>query len=88
MAPISPRERYVALSCSNVGVGPGGTTSMLARVVIVDYKGETILDKYVAPTTPVSDYRTSATGITETHLLSSKFIFWNSHLLRQDSFNR
>ena len=56
------------------------------RVVIVDYKGRTVLDKYVAPTMQVrdifcpfpvvhpfqvSDYRTSTTGITAAQLTSS-----------------
>ncbi|TFK30345.1 hypothetical protein FA15DRAFT_683734 [Coprinopsis marcescibilis] len=61
-------ESFLALSCSNVGVGPGGTTAMLARVSIVDYKGSVVFDHYVVPTLPVTDYRTAVTGITETHL--------------------
>ncbi|GLB36052.1 putative EXOIII [Lyophyllum shimeji] len=68
MAPSS--DLFLAMSCSNVGVGPGGTTSMVARVVIVDYRGKVIFDKYVAPTMQVTDYRTSTTGITEAHLSS------------------
>lgn len=72
MAPAPSDEHYLAISCSNVGVGPGGTTSMLARVSIVDYRGRIIFDKYVAPTMQVTDYRTSTTGILDSHLHSSE----------------
>ncbi|KAI6047701.1 hypothetical protein EDC04DRAFT_2919286 [Pisolithus marmoratus] len=64
------RDQILALSCTNVGVGPGGTTAMLARVAIVDYKGDVILDTFVAPTMEVSDYRTTTTGIEPSQLLS------------------
>ncbi|KAF6766143.1 ribonuclease H-like domain-containing protein [Ephemerocybe angulata] len=67
MAPPST-EQFLALSCANVGVGPGGTTTMLARVSIVDYKGAVVFDKFVSPTMPVTDYRTVTTGITSAHL--------------------
>lgn len=43
---------------------------MLARVAVVDYKGEVVLDTFVAPTMEVSDYRTTTTGIEPSHLLS------------------
>ncbi|KAG2023570.1 MipD protein, variant 2 [Coprinopsis cinerea AmutBmut pab1-1] len=66
MAPPS-MEQFLALSCTNVGVGPGGTTTMLA-VSIVDYRGAVVYDHYVVPTLPVTDYRTGATGITESLL--------------------
>ncbi|KAF8739294.1 hypothetical protein AX14_010078 [Amanita brunnescens Koide BX004] len=65
-------EQFLALSCINVGVGPGGTTSMVARVALVDYQGHIVLDKFVTPTLPVTDYRSSATGITEEELASSE----------------
>ncbi|PFH50802.1 hypothetical protein AMATHDRAFT_75377 [Amanita thiersii Skay4041] len=62
---------FLALSCVTVGVGPGGTTSMVARVAVVDYRGQLVFDKFVAPTMPVTDYRTSTTGITEADLYSN-----------------
>ncbi|KAJ8501630.1 hypothetical protein ONZ45_g12077 [Pleurotus djamor] len=89
-------ENIVAISCINVGVGPGGTTPTLAlvttsavstrrlliisllavllisRCAAVDYKGNVILDTYVAPTMQVSDYRTATTGIEAHHLQSEK----------------
>ncbi|KAF8078724.1 hypothetical protein FPV67DRAFT_74741 [Lyophyllum atratum] len=79
MAPSS--DHFLAMSCSNVGVGPGGTTSMLARVVVVDYRGKVILDKYVSPTMQVTDYRTSTTGMTEAHLTSGDI--WSFHAVQQ-----
>lgn len=87
--PIPSNDQIIALSCSNVGVGPGGTTAMLAyvslsfcllrchltclissRVSIVNFRGNVILDTFVAPTMQVSDYRTSTTGIEACHLLA------------------
>ncbi|VDB86484.1 unnamed protein product [Peniophora sp. CBMAI 1063] len=61
-------EHVVSLSCINVGVGPGGTTDMLARVAITDFRGQTLIDYYVLPTMQVSDYRTATTGIQPQHL--------------------
>ncbi|KAF9244623.1 ribonuclease H-like domain-containing protein [Melanogaster broomeanus] len=69
--PIPSNDQILALSCSNVGVGPGGTTAMLARVSIVDFKGNVILDTFVAPTMQVTDFRTATTGIEASHLLAS-----------------
>ena len=42
------------------------------RVVIVDYWGFTVLDKFVKPTLPVSEYRTNATGIVPEDLEAGK----------------
>ncbi|KAL4069675.1 hypothetical protein V8B97DRAFT_613109 [Scleroderma yunnanense] len=70
--PTAPaRDQILSLSCTNVGVGPGGTTSMLARVAVVDYKGNIVLDTFVSPTMEVGDYRTTTTGIEPAHLLSA-----------------
>ncbi|KAK7468815.1 hypothetical protein VKT23_003315 [Stygiomarasmius scandens] len=41
---------------------------MLARIAIVDFRGQTILDTYVQPTMKVTDYRTAQTGIEPQHL--------------------
>ncbi|PPQ62773.1 hypothetical protein CVT24_000467 [Panaeolus cyanescens] len=83
MAP--PMERFVALSCINVGVGPGGTTNLLARVALVDYRGDVIFEKYVKPTSPVTDFRTAATGITP-ELLSSADA-WTFDMIQQHVAN-
>ncbi|KAJ7599446.1 hypothetical protein C8J56DRAFT_769232 [Mycena floridula] len=63
-----PSKGVYTISCITIGVGPGGTISMLARVAIVDYQGQTVLDTYVVPTSKVTDYRTAATGIQSSHL--------------------
>ena len=42
------------------------------RVSIVDYWGDTILDCFVRPTLPVSDHRTSVTGINPEDLVSGE----------------
>ncbi|XP_034482842.1 RNA exonuclease 4 [Drosophila innubila] len=57
------RNRYLAMDCEMVGVGPNGQDAMLARVSIVNKVGEVMLDKHVKPRQPVTDYRTSVSGI-------------------------
>lgn len=57
-----------------VGIGEMGLENMLARVSIVNQLGECLYDKYVKPTEPVIDYRTSVSGITEKHLENGSFI--------------
>ncbi|KAJ7579473.1 hypothetical protein C8J56DRAFT_1059073 [Mycena floridula] len=63
-----PSKSVYTMSCITIGAGPGGTISMLARVAIVDYQGQTVLDTYVVPTSRVTDYRTATTGIQPSHL--------------------
>ncbi|KAE9408176.1 hypothetical protein BT96DRAFT_962844 [Gymnopus androsaceus JB14] len=65
---MSPSKNIYSVSCITVGVGPAGTTSMLARIAIVDFRGNTVLDTYVAPTMKVTEYRTATTGIEPAHL--------------------
>ncbi|KAF8168190.1 hypothetical protein B0H34DRAFT_684529 [Crassisporium funariophilum] len=79
MAPPS-LDQLLSISCINVGVGPGGTTNLLARIAIVDYRGTTVFDQYVAPTTVVTDYRTATTGITQAHLYSADA--WNFNMVQ------
>ncbi|KAF9455112.1 hypothetical protein P691DRAFT_691506 [Macrolepiota fuliginosa MF-IS2] len=70
---------YVSLSCLCVGVGPGGTTSMLARVAVVSWFGNVQFETFVSPGTHVvTDYRTSTTGITEEHITSSEALSFNT----------
>ncbi|EDV96610.1 GH15107 [Drosophila grimshawi] len=57
------RNRYLAMDCEMVGVSHNGCEDMLARVSIVNKRGEVLLDKYVKPRQPVVDYRTSVSGI-------------------------
>ncbi|KLO13981.1 ribonuclease H-like protein [Schizopora paradoxa] len=72
MQTSGPDNHIVALGTICCGVGPGGSTAMLARVSLVDYRGRTLLDVYVRPTMPVTDYRTGATGIEAGHLISEQ----------------
>ncbi|KAI0673399.1 hypothetical protein C8Q78DRAFT_969183 [Trametes maxima] len=61
--PIPSPERFLALATTSVGCGPGGGTPMIARVAVVDYRGQTVFCTFVLPTTTVTDYRTTMTGI-------------------------
>ncbi|CCM04187.1 uncharacterized protein FIBRA_06350 [Fibroporia radiculosa] len=61
-------DSFLSIATTCVGCGPGGSTSMLARVAIVNYRGQTLCDIFVQPTMPVSDYRTSTTGLSATDL--------------------
>jgi hypothetical protein len=56
--------RYVALDCEFLGTGYKGSVSVLGRVSIVNYHGATVLDEFVLPDEPVTDYRTFVSGIT------------------------
>jgi RNA exonuclease 4 len=56
--------KYVALDCEMVGVGFKGSQSVLARVSVVNFHLQTLLDVYVLPQEEVTDYRTKWSGIT------------------------
>ncbi|XP_017039531.1 RNA exonuclease 4 [Drosophila ficusphila] len=56
-------NRFLAMDCEMVGVGPNGQDDMLARVSIVNKMGQVLLDKHVKPRLEVTDYRTSVSGI-------------------------
>ncbi|XP_037820429.1 RNA exonuclease 4 [Lucilia sericata] len=56
-------QKYVSMDCEMVGVGLNGQDDMLARVSIVNKRGEVLLDKFVKPQEKVTDYRTSVSGI-------------------------
>lgn len=53
----------VALDCEMVGVGEGGVRSALARVSIVNYYGNVLLDTFVKVIEKVIDYRTQYSGV-------------------------
>jgi len=67
-APHAVQKKYVAIDCEMVGVGPRGSISALARVSVVDFHGNVLLDSYVKPTQPVTQYRTWVSGIRPRHL--------------------
>jgi RNA recognition motif-containing protein len=62
------RTAVVALDCEMVGTGPGGRESQLARVSIVNIKGQSLYSRFVQPVDPVSDYRTRITGLSADQL--------------------
>jgi RNA exonuclease 4 len=68
------KEKYVAVDCEMVGVGPYGNLSSLARVCMVDWYGNCILDIYVRQTSEVTDYRTFVSGIKEEDLTSDRAV--------------
>lgn len=53
----------VALDCEMVGVGEGGVRSALARVSVVNYYGNVLLDTFVKVIEKVTDYRTEYSGV-------------------------
>ena len=68
------KSRYVAIDCEMVGCGAGGYRSALARVSIVSWDGDVVLDKFVRVEEEVTDYRTFVSGITASDLNSSDAI--------------
>lgn len=56
-------HKYVAMDCEMVGVGLNGLDDMLARVSIVNRRGDVLLDKFVKPQERVVNYRTSVSGV-------------------------
>ncbi|KAG8893547.1 hypothetical protein FRC01_013523 [Tulasnella sp. 417] len=61
------KKELVGLACISIGTGQGGTISMLARVTVVDTKGNVLYDAYVQSTSKVESYRYATTGLNETH---------------------
>ncbi|KAF0683856.1 Aste57867_24131 [Aphanomyces stellatus] len=53
----------VAMDCEMVGVGVGGTRSVLARCSIVGFDGTVLYDEHVKPLEKVTDFRTHVSGI-------------------------
>ena len=72
-SPLAKREnrqetRIVALDCEMVGVGESGHKSVLARVVVVNYYGNVLVDSFCRSKERVTDYRTRVSGIRATDL--------------------
>jgi len=57
-------EKFIALDCEMVGIGPLGRKSALARVTLVDWNGNIVFDEYIQQQDEVTDYRTFVSGIT------------------------
>jgi len=61
---LQERERFVAMDCEMVGIGPYGQQSSLARVTIVNWYGMVLFDEFIQQDCVVTDYRTFVSGIT------------------------
>ena len=62
----------LALSFLSIRTPSHHSATIHRRVAIVDYWGETLLDRFVKPTLPISDYRTGVTGISPEDLESGE----------------
>jgi RNA exonuclease 4 len=76
-APMQKKDMYFALDCEMVGVGPEGLESALARVSIINWNNEIVLDTYVTVQEEVTDYRTFVSGIRPEHIQSESAISLN-----------
>ncbi|ODM96674.1 RNA exonuclease 4 [Orchesella cincta] len=77
LTPITPAHNefmldtgIIALDCEMVGVGPTNE-SALARISIVNEHGWSLYDKFVKPERPVTNYRTTFSGIREADLINA-----------------
>ena len=62
------KSDFMALDCEMVGVGYQGYKSSIARVTLINWYGEVLLDENIQQTEPVTDYRTFVSGITKEDL--------------------
>jgi RNA exonuclease 4 len=68
--PEAVRAKYVALDCEMVGIGTDGKKSALARVSIVDWNLDVVLDTFVQVPVRVTDFRTHVSGVEAKHIKS------------------
>mmetsp|Transcript_28103 Transcript_28103/g.57778 ORF Transcript_28103/g.57778 Transcript_28103/m.57778 type:complete len:413 (+) Transcript_28103:367-1605(+) len=61
--PSALKQKYIAIDCEMVGIGPTSTKSALARASAVDYDGNILLDTFVRVPERVTDFRTSVSGV-------------------------
>jgi hypothetical protein len=64
------RQTIVSLDCEMVGVGELGERSALARVCIINWDYDVLLDTHVKVNEPVTDYRTFVSGIRDADIQS------------------
>lgn len=60
-------KNVLAMDCEMCITSPAGTTPQvfsLTRISIIDWEGNTILDEFVKPADPITDYLTPYSGIT------------------------
>ena len=65
------RTRIVALDCEMVGVGEAGRRNNLARVALVNAKGQSVYSRFVKPVEAVTDYRARITGLSAANLTAA-----------------
>jgi len=70
LLPEAYKRQYVALDCEMVGIGTEGRKSALARVSIVDWHSNVLLDTFVQVATRVTDFRTHVSGVKPKHIRS------------------
>lgn len=61
---MTKNDLYYSLDCEMVGVGPEGLESAVARVTLVNWTEQVVLDSFVKVPQKVTDYRTFVSGIT------------------------
>jgi len=60
---VEESRNYVALDCEMVGLGYDGMESAVARVSLVNWDGQVMIDTYLRVSEPVTDFRTTFSGI-------------------------
>lgn len=80
---LSPAKqaKYIAMDCEMVGCGTGGCHSALARVTLIDWHGNVVMDELVKPQYEVTDYRTFVSGITKEMLDNATMDFGTARRL-------
>jgi RNA exonuclease 4 len=66
--PDQVKAQYLALDCEMVGIGSDGKKSALARVSIVDWKLNVLMDTFVQVPIRVTDFRTHVSGVEPKHI--------------------
>ena len=61
--PPSHTNQYIAIDCEMVGIGIDGKKSALARVSIVNWSNDILLDTFVRVNERVTDFRTHVSGV-------------------------
>jgi RNA exonuclease 4 len=69
--PDELKVQYVACDCEMVGIGTDGKKSALARVSIVDWDLNVLLDTFVQVPIRVTDFRTHVSGVEPKHIKNS-----------------
>mmetsp|Transcript_6670 Transcript_6670/g.9604 ORF Transcript_6670/g.9604 Transcript_6670/m.9604 type:complete len:403 (+) Transcript_6670:60-1268(+) len=69
--PEDSKQKYVAIDCEMVGVGEEGKRSALARVSVVNWYNDVLLDTFVKVPDRVTDFRTHVSGVTPSDIKST-----------------